>query len=326
MDREFVMSFDSRSYLTTDDVRRIIQAAVFAADEILVPTTVEVDPALPLPEHDFVLRRLAELRELNVIRFWGVEGEHPRMRLAGGVRVAPDRVIVREDYERMVRMIDDRLMDVRAVLLRDRASSYDGITEVVLGKQTMWRFAVAQALNANRLLLERHGQASVTRFFSDLARYEEFEAKVIDQISTRLDLPDVSRLDIDAIATCRQFMPAFRAKLLETMQHKYDDMFLAKMIERIADAIVNEFFDTLQTLGPNATMLAGKRVILPSVVQRDIKWDLLRLILSPVIAARYAKYYFKWLDAQSAAEPMLLLMQLRSFRRRGTAGDSDIRG
>jgi len=310
------MSFDSRSYVTTSDTRRIIQAAIFAADEVLIPTSVELDPNLEEDEQKFVSLRLHQLREISAVRFWEVEGQHTRMKLDSATPVQADSTIDRESYRDLMESVDQRLVEASSIFRPARSSSYDGITEMVHGKQAIWRFAVAQKLQANRVLLERQTQRGLTRFVSDLMRYEEFEAKVIERISSRLDLPDVSQLDIDDIVKCRSFMPAFRSKLLERTRDSYDEVFLTRMVDQVADAIVNEFLDVIQSLAPNVVLIGGKRIAIPKdpADARSRKWDLMQLMLAPLIASKYARYFFKWTDEAESRAPLLLLMQLRTAR------------
>jgi len=313
------MLYASSLYLTPADIRRIIQASVFVADQVLLPTTVQPSHDLTEAESHFVLTRINELRELGALNFWEIEGQPdllPRMRSRDKLSVHPDKVIPYEDYKTISELIDDRLMQQRNIFLGADAISHDGITEMVLGKQTMWKFAVAKSLNADRLLLDQKTKAAMRQFFTDLMRYQEFESLIIDRIADKLDLPDISQLSVEDIERCRKLMPAFRAKLMIATQNQFNEIFLQSLIEDIANGIVNDFFDLINSHAhdPKIVEVFGKPMLRPTVFAKEATWDIVQVLFAPVIAAKYAWLFFKWFTDSSETVPLLLLMQLRQLK------------
>lgn len=311
------MQYANKAFLTLEDVRRITLASVFVADEVLLPATVYVSPELTEVERDFILTRLQGLHELKAVRFWKIEGVpeiKTQARPSDKVSIPPDQIITPEQYNAIMEMIDDRLMEQRQLFLREAATSYDGITEMVLGRQTMWKFAIASNLDVDRLLISEQIQSTMQQFFSDLMRYEEFESLIIDRIADKLNLPDVSQLSLEDIESCRKFMPLFREKLLQTSENQYDELFLMTMVEKIADSIVNEFFDLIQKHNLKAAKIFGKPMLRPNRLMEDFTWDLLQLLFAPIIAVKFAKLFFEWYKDSSATAPLLLLMRLRELK------------
>lgn len=314
--QKYGLLYANKSFLDMADIRRITQASVFVADEILLPSTIEVNPQLTDEERGFAIARLRELNEVGAVRFWGVENQ-----LANYHResqeiwpVQAEHVVNHEQYESIMSRIDNRLMEQREMFLGREATSFDGITEMVLGRTTMWKFAIAQTLNADRLLLDRQTQGAMHQFFSDLMRYEQFESLIIDRIASQLHLPDISQLSVRDIEICRRYMPAFRSKLLESAEGKYNEIFLSSMIENIATSVTNDFLDAINAVDPKTVRIFGRTMLHPGGIASEVAWDLLQLLFAPVIAVKYAKLFFKWYTDSSDTAPLLLLMHLRTLK------------
>jgi hypothetical protein len=306
--------YANKAHLTIEDVRKIILASVFVADEVLLPSSLYVSPNLSDEQQGFVLTRINELHDIGAVRFWEIEGfTNPSLSEArrSGLVMPADEQITRTQYNTVMEMIDERLMEQRQLFLGEAATSYDGITEMVLGRQTMWKFAVAESLKADRLLISPEVEGTMQQYFSDLMRYHQFESQIIERIADRLSLPDVSGLDPREIEICRQFMPAFRTRLLNSTQSQFNELFLTAMVEEIADAIVNEFYDAIMATDVKTMRIFGRPMLKPTRMIEDITWDLLQLLFAPIIAVKFGKLFFEWMRDSSASAPLLLLMRLR---------------
>lgn len=306
----FSLLYANKAFLTALDIRRIVQASVFVADQILLPSTVWEDPSLDDKEKAFVATRLRELHEIGALKFWGVEGQAPLLSQQGFsslLQLKPDIVVPIEQYSRMYEETIELVMEQRITFLGGpEATSYDGITEIVAGKQELWRLSLCNALGANRLMLDKVHSQNIERYFADLFRYTKFEAQVIEQISEKLKLPDVSQLSISDIEKCRKYMPDFRNKLAQDTGH-YNQLTGAKLVERIADAIINDYLDRIESKAfrPAHAMLD---------IGREVVWDLLQYIFAPIIAAKYAKLFLKLIKGKDSSE--ILLYELRKIAKR----------
>lgn len=312
----FKMLYANKSFLNSEDIRRITLASIFIADQVLLPTNIQANPTLSDSERKFITTRLKELHEINALRFWKIEGKADEITQAvprKAVITRPDEVIDLESYKAILEQINDRLMYQRETLLGEQATSYDGITEMVMGKQTMWKFAVAKTLQADRLLFEAEAQSTMSQFFSDLMRYHEFESLVVERIAEKLDLPDISILDMKDIETCRKYMPAFREKLINKTEDQYDQIFLELIVEEIAKAIVDEFLDLI--VAQNKAILSrGKLLGKGTGIAKEASWDLLQMLFAPIIIAKYAKLFFDSQKESSEIAPLLLLIKLHQLK------------
>lgn len=316
MKESYKLLYRHRSTCRLSDVRRIIEAAIFAADAVLLPAELHIDIQASNEERKFILTRLDEMHELGAIQLWEVEAPGGREveRKRGAIwQGAADRVIPRDDYIRMLGEVDDRVMEQREFFLKGEGKSFDGITEIVLGRHAMWRFAIAETLGANRLLVDSTEQRDFEYYFSDLFRYEDFESKVIGEIAHKLQLPDVSTLSTEEIERCRKLMPAFRDRLLRETRDKYDSLLLPDLVARIGETIVHEFHDVLLRRDLKHVRVLGKQVVLPSSMGREAYWDLLQLILQPVVLTKYLHLFFQWRRDATNVPPLLLLLQLQSI-------------
>lgn len=306
------MLYANTAFVTPEHLRRITQASVFMADSILLPSNVTVEPGLDHELQQQLTRRLQELHEIGAVRFWEIElGRSEQPQVPFGAVWPGDDFVAHEEYRSMFDQVNERLMEQRQTFLKGEAASYDGITEMVLGRQAMWRFCVAQELDANRLLLDDSTTAAMGHYFSDLMRYVEFESKVLDEVETRLDLPDVSLLSAEDLERCRAELPAFRQKLIEKTTNRFDAMHVDQGVGEAASDLLDEFFEKTAKFKPLPVKVGGKSRVLPGEIIGEGIWDLSQLIFAPVIALKYAQLFFEWRREGRAMTPLLLLLDIK---------------
>ncbi|MDQ5825274.1 MAG: hypothetical protein M3441_13860 [Chloroflexota bacterium] len=276
---QYSMLFPIRAYLTKADLDDITQASVFLADRVWLPTTMLPSQQLSDDDRTYIISRLADLRSLGAIRLWQIEGQPEylsRHNLAEALGVEADFTIPRDRYLEMDSEIDEQLMSHRSAFLRDEAASFDGVTEIVLGKQELHRFAICGELGANRLLSGHTGTLGMRHFLLDLLRYENFERQILDQLTQELQLPNVAALDIKDISRCRKHMPAFRAKLLQEADGKYTQDLDLRVAERIANAIAEDYLEAVEK---------SRRDSREQIFEegRDITWDAVLHFVLPIL-------------------------------------------
>lgn len=306
------MLYANSAFLTPTHLRRITQASVFMADTILLPSSITAQPGLDKQEQKNLMMRLSELHEIGAVRFWEIEmarGEMPEVPFRSNQD--GDEFILHESYRSMFDQVNERLMRQRETFLKGEAASYDGITEIVLGRQAMWRFCVAQELDANRLLLDDPTKGAMGHYFSDLLRYDDLESKVIDEIEERLDLPDVSLVSIEDLERCRAELPAFRKKLIEKTTDRYDAIYRQEGVEEAATDLLDELLEQTIKYKPRAIKIGGRSHIIPGEIASEGFWDLSQVVFAPVIATKYAKLFFEWRREGRAMTPLLLLLDIK---------------
>jgi hypothetical protein len=142
-------------------------------------------------------------------------------------------------------------------------------------------------------------------------RYCELESKVLDEVETRLDLPDVSLLSIEDIERCRAELPAFRQKLVEKTTGRLDPLYADQGIDDATSDLLDEFFETTTKYKPRVVRLGGRSRVLPGEILSEGIWDVSQVVLAPVIALKYAKLFFEWRRKGRAMTPLLLLLDVR---------------
>lgn len=304
--------FSTGAYFGPGDLRRITLAAVFAADEVLVPTKLQIDPNLGDQEQLALQRRLHELHEMGAIRPWEVE--HGGDILIGVpaeqlVVFEPSLVVPVETYAGLIGSVEERLVGLKPELF-PQIANFEGISEVALGKQTLWKLDLAKELDADRLLISHNTRGSMSQFLSELARpeasrYENFEEKILERLVAGLNLPDVSSLTAEELDRCRRLMPRFRAELLERHSGTYRELGLRQLIEAIAAGVMDEFNDVIESRGRESRLVGAGR---------EVAWDLLQYLLPQFVVAKYASLFSR--ICKDSHAPLLLLLNLKDIQAR----------
>lgn len=312
--RRYRMMFSHHAYFGISDLRRITMATVFAADEILLPTHLHIDPLLDQDQRLFVQRRLSELHEIHAIRGWAIENSPDAYRRAPTEELLvlpPDNIVPTEVYLELLEAVEDQLVDYRRAFLPETAN-FEGITEFTLGKQTLCKFALAQELHVDRLLINRDSRDAFGLFLDDLGRYEQFEERILDQVVEGLNLPDISLLDMSDIERCRNLMPAFRESLLARTSGRFHELGLNELIAEISRSIIDEFTDMIlgKMSDPHMVHILGRPVPLPAEAAKEAAWDILQLLVAPALAAKYMQLLVRWYRDSRELQPLLLLLKL----------------
>jgi hypothetical protein len=136
--------------------------------------------------------------------------------LVAGADITLDVDSYREMHESLV----GRLAEIRGRLLGGQSrDSFDGVTEIVLGKHMLGSFGARELVGCTDLLLDPIGASSVQAYMNPLLGQSNLVAGVVDELQLSLPLPDVSLLAQDQIAECRDLMPAFRDEFLGLVRH-----------------------------------------------------------------------------------------------------------
>lgn len=311
------MIYLNKAYLTPNDIRRITQASVFIADYIILPVNIRIDPQLTEEESIILRNKVQELQEISAIKFWEIEGQSklaPPLRKNDIVRSENNIVIPSRVYNDTYNEMIERLINKRQSFFdSSKDKSYDGLTEIVLGKQELWRFALTELLGANRILLDQTSTYTVQNFFSDLLRYEEFEIKILEKLAEKLNIPDVSQFSAKEIVQCRKFMPKFRKRLFSDTEGKFNEFMVSELVDKISEAIIDEYYDHIEKI-------ARESKNIPRKLTEEIIWDILGYIFSSSIAIKYSNLFFNWISDSQDPSYQPLLMELRKMAKKARGG------
>jgi hypothetical protein len=305
--QQFDMLFDAQGSINSNDFKKIIRASVFMADTIWMPETLIVNPSETEESRKFIRRRIQELYEIGAIKLYGIEGidskSYRGIKTILGNR-KPDITIGKEEFEVMYNDVFNRIVDRRKKLFGDRNNSYDGVTEIVMGKQEMFRFSIGNKLNTTRYLVGENSSRNLDHFFTDLLKYEDFEGQILNEVIKALDLPDVSLLSSVDIEDCRKLMPKFRENFDVKTKRPTNNVFMDDIIKDISIEIVNEYMDKLEKNSKTLNSPVHN-------TGEEIFWDLIQLMFPPSVVAKYLYKLFGH-KIPSGSSPDPLLYNLRS--------------
>lgn len=310
-DHGYSCAYPLKSRLTTVDADRIAQASVYLTDCVYLPATVTLDPSSSAEERLYVNRRLSELKDLGAVKLWRVEG---------GLDISPqgsravagteDVTITRDVYAELYAEVMSRLVTNRDFFRGSDA--FDGVAEVVEGKNALFLFALKDVLGAQALLLDDRATSSVAKYLTTLTQQIVVAEDVIKRLAVKLHLPDIAELRADQIESLRAHMPAFRARLLSAVG---DEQLLfyerEEMVERITNLLIDDFFEYVESMrGPRGKERHGA----------GRAWSFLQLMLAPVLAKSNAERFFGWSGNASTA-PEIMLLELHRIQQ-ATSSDA----
>ncbi|HUY47089.1 MAG TPA: hypothetical protein VMV92_15375 [Streptosporangiaceae bacterium] len=308
--QEYSCTYPLKSRLTALDADRIAQASVYLADCIYLPASAALDPATSSAERHYVNRRLSELKDIGAVQLWRVEGglivSAEESRAVSG----PEDITITQDaYEDMYSDMMSRLVTNRTFFRGSDA--FDGVAEVVEGKNALFLFALKDLLGAKALLLDDRATVNVSRYFTTLTSQFTLAEDVVKRLAVRLHLPDIAELRVDQIESLRHHMPAFRARLLSASG---DDQLLfyerEEMVERITNLLIDEFFDYVHSMRDSVTM--KRRHAQPG-------WSFLQLMLAPLLTQSNSARFFGW-SGETPTAPEMMLLELHQIQHEQSTG------
>lgn len=294
--------YSSRAHLNEQDVARLVQASVYLADSVWLPDTAAVDPTLPNDRRLALTRRLDELRDIGALKRWGIESAPTGLTSAS-------YVVSLERYQAMYDVVLDRLMANRVKFLGDAGGSFDGITEIVLGKQAFWHFELCDELQADGLLYDNASSRNLGRFVSNLLGRLSEADEVVKELTLRLNLPDVSAFSVEKLVACREHMPAFRADILNRLASVTGrpGVTSKELIDKVASAVVSDYHAYVHAARAGEASDAG--------AQRSVwtrLWSVVELLLrhAPVSPHQDASIFDSRDRADGRPPPQLLLLDV----------------
>lgn len=302
----FRVLFLDRAFLTIYDIDRLTQASVLFADETLLRTSIALDSSLTDDESAFAARRLAFLHEIGAVRYWSIEGEYN----ATPSGAASDVVIPYEAYQELYEQVTERAQETRDLFLsRGAGEQIDGVTEVVLGRNQLWKFALASELRADRLLLDDSSHATMNKYLnSPLVRLQAIEEPVLDVFLKDIHVDNIALLNENALEELRKLMPQFRAGLLAETGTIDSAVATRTIIERVAHKIADEYLDQLEDAARRSSRLSLGRSLV-----RELYWDLLGYVMPPMVLMKYHELLFSWSRTRSADASLQFVFNLRKI-------------
>lgn len=201
--------------LTVLGVRALNQACLYSADTVLIPASVAIQEDATAEERSFIQSQLGKLMELGAVKTWSVDGvsRSPIMSRTS------TETISRERYRELYRQGLDLLMDRRTLFLGgERATRFDGVTEIVVGKHAVMHSLLAAELSASAILHDRDSADGYARFLTDLLNPAGLVAQIASSVAVELNLPEASALPDAVYADARTKLIRFRAFIVDRLR------------------------------------------------------------------------------------------------------------
>lgn len=201
--------------LTVLGVRALAQACLYSADAVLIPASATIQEDITDDERAFIETQIGRLLDLGALATWGVDG----VTQSPIASRAPAEVIPRERYQEIYSQSIDLLMARRVHFLGgERATRFDGVTEVVVGKHAVIHALLAAELSASAILHDRDSADGYARFLTDLLNPAGLVAQIASSVAIELDLPEASALPDSIYDDARKKLTRFRAYVLDRLR------------------------------------------------------------------------------------------------------------
>lgn len=192
--------------VTRDVWDRLVQSLIFFGDRVTLRASY-----VPSANIDGVrlARLLAELREMDLVRFWAHEYEvDDRLRLrVGEGRHQIDLVASPTFLRESMQEIDENLRRNRANAY-ERSAKQQGIGEIIAFRHMLTSSMVSSAIDSNGLMMSRSTQAN-----TPFGLPETFSEAVTRSVRQTLTIPPLDLLTAEQILACRPYSEGFRLLL-----------------------------------------------------------------------------------------------------------------
>ncbi len=232
--------------MARDDVCRIVNSITFLFDCVYLNAGFELDLQMPPEDREFVTRRLAELIELGAIRLWNVETfEADRPRFLGNHDCS---IIDESEYLELYETAHLRLLEMRLNMFGETSQNFDGVTEIINGKQACFHLALASKFGASGIVHDR----STIQNYGSFLKSGLPSTKVIDslpaEVASIAKLPDLASLPIESIERARKHLYPFRTKFLDLAKSKDTIELSTVEFDRLAMDAVTKIVSEYQSI------------------------------------------------------------------------------
>ncbi len=276
------------------DLERIYQAALFCADEILVPTSLSISPRQPIEEYNFINSKIIELSKIGVIRPWTIEGLSLPKNYHSFQNLGEPITILEDDHLSISDKINKNIM--KFMTFQHSLKSADskgyvvqGIGEVVEGKRMLWSIGLASILNTDRVLLNQNGAEALSYQFHSFFSRSQIEQKILQEFIRVASIGPICSISIEEFQERRKYMPYF-AEMMRDRASNINDLFSSEQDAlNVGSELGSDFLKRVNNLKKGPTWKSFL-----SSYYKNIAWDITGIIFSPSIVAKYLVDILEW--------------------------------
>lgn len=293
---------------------RMLQAIVFFADSVAIRTSFEVAPR-SRDRGTAIVRRVTELREAGLLRFWSHEYEVDdagRARADGGRTVrAADLVVARAPLSANLAAMDEVMRSIRNEAYRagrgdTPAPLRQGTAEIVGLRNHLASLVISAELDQDGLLTNPAVRADLLRNFQRPAP-DRFDMAVVRDVVARLGLGSLTELTVEQIIDSRRYNQDFRTLLDESL------LAVARGVDPVVtpEATARELAERYRS-----TVAEFARPDSAGRLAEDVIWDLIGSALPATMVFKHGLQALRWRRSVDKVRPFLLLMHLERAVRR----------
>jgi len=260
-----------RTEFGIDEFEKVLQALLWTADYLFVPTLLRPVRDMPKDQENRILYQLHELAEAGLIRTYRFERSVPShlqsdwfLLPESGTYTIPNEAY-EELFERVAESTAQYRLDVNKGFQSGRRNiRLDGITEYVTLQDSLWALGLSGTLGTAHLL---QAPASSQRLSAQLNKVRDalgLMQPAIRELMNVNDIPRLGGISTDSILTLRKKMPTVRQYLINLGEAVEIVNPLASADEKAVEIARRARLDYIRLLAENQAS-AGKRLLAISV-------------------------------------------------------------
>lgn len=288
----------------------LIRASIFFGDTMLVRASYEV-PRVANSDQELIVRKLAELEEMGVLKYWAHEyeaddgGKVRTNDLSGAsIRVASS-VLDANELREALGELDDVVQSGReeAYLRHGPATRLrQGPAEFVGFREQLISLVIASELRQDGLLSTGTAKSVLKNGVSSQPG-GTFRNMIVKEVIDSLGVGPLWHLSAEQIDESRKFSRGFSEILDQAVLSAANGVDAEITPKAVAENIVSQYREIFKT-----RPISGDAANLTS----DMIWDLSSAIIPPTLILKYGLKAFKWRREAKKLRPFLMLSSIQS--------------
>lgn len=314
MTRSLTLIDSSVIDLTTID--RILQSVVFFADAVAIRASFEI-PASYRKDSHMINRRISELHEAGLLKFWSHEYEvddagHVPAGTAPQHRRPADIIIPQGSLQENLSSMDEVMQSIREEAYRTAGTGSSplrqGHAEIVALRNCLASLVISSELRQDGLLTNPAAHTHLVRNLRTPAP-PRFDETVVKELVAQLGVGSLNQLSIEQVVESRRYNADFRTLIDQSLIAVARGFDPTLTPEATAKELVNRYRATISEFA--RPQVAGQ-------VMQEVVWDVLGAAIPSTMVFKYGLRALKWRKTMKESKPFLLLMHLeRSLTHRG---------
>lgn len=290
--------YDDAPAIGIREYEKLLQSLLWAADTVLLPPTAR--PALTLSPSSVgeMTTRLSELIDRDLVGVWTFDSSvRPFKETAQEwLRPTPSalRPLTPDAYGAVYSMLEAETRKYRSEILSGRGAPgnlrLEGISEFVSLQSALWSLGLADALNADQILLGPVRAAALDAHVFKAMAVAQATGPVTQALMDVTGAGPLSVLEIDEIIELRKNLAHVRQFLTEVVEKSIPTNRIANMTEVVTDAQTLALQEYVRLAGSRASSTRGAL----RTVAIDWTVNLLGLIHPLLQVASFAKPVVEW--------------------------------